>query len=430
MKLMRNLMISLTGLILTTTVAMAEAIKVEIVEKDGQYQLLRGGKPYYVKGAGIDHLNIETLVANGGNSLRTWSMHHHNASAQQILDKAHSLGVTVSLGLDFARERHGFDYNDPKAVAKQFEETKAQVLKFKDHPALLTWFIGNELNYNFENPKVYDAVNQVAKMIHEVDPNHPVTTTLAGFDKAAMKAIKERAPDLDFISFQLYADVVNLPKYLKKANYTGPYFVTEWGAVGHWEVFKTKWDAAVETTSSEKASNYAKSFLQVMQPEAGQLIGNYVFLWGQKQERTATWYGMFLASGEETEAIDIMHYAWTGQWPKNRAPRVSRINLNKKVPYDNLYLYSGSKYPATVKVIEPDNDDVTYFWEVRHESEATEEGGDAEEIPEAVPGLIEDPTAASITLKAPKKAGAYRLYVYVYDGKGKAGHSNFPFYVK
>ena len=31
------------------------AIKVEIVSNGGKYQLLRGGKPYTVKGAGLNH---------------------------------------------------------------------------------------------------------------------------------------------------------------------------------------------------------------------------------------------------------------------------------------------------------------------------------------------------------------------------------------
>ncbi len=213
-------------------------------------------------------------------------------------------------------------------------------------------------------------------------------------------------------------------------NFEGPYFVTEWGSVGHWEVGKTKWGAPVENTSSEKASNYAKSFLKVLQPFTDQAIGNYVFLWGQKQEKTPTWYGMYLDSGEETEAIDIMHYIWNGKWPENRTPRVSPIKLNDRTAYDNIYLFSGRTYKASLIVEEPDNDPVTYKWEVRAESTAKEVGGDHEIVPPVIEGLIVDSTAPEIEIKAPEDKGAYRLFVYVYDGNNNAAHANVPFYVK
>jgi hypothetical protein len=411
--------------------AFAQAIKVEIVKKeDGGYQLLRDSEPYIIRGAGVDGADLEELTSYGANSIRTWSIDGGVYPAAEILDKAHSLGMTVSLGLDFARERLGFDYNDKEAVAKQFEEAKANVLKYKDHPALLTWFIGNELNFDFTDPAVYDAVNDVAKMIKEIDPNHPVTTTIAGFDKKAMKAIQDRAPALDFISFQLYADVVNLPKYIKNFPYTGPYMITEWGAVGHWEVYNTKWGAPVETTSSEKASNYAKSYLQAIQSQSSQVIGNYVFLWGQKQERTSTWYGMFLKSGERTEAVDVMQYIWTGQWPDNRTPRVSAIGLDGKVAFDDVYLFTDETYSAMLNVADPDQDKVTFRWEIRKESTATEVGGDREYEPPVIEGLIEDPSSQEVTFQAPSEAGAYRLFAYVLDGNGNAAHANFPFFVK
>ena len=69
------------------------------------------------------------------------------------------------------------------AVKEQFERIKKEVLTLKDHPALLIWAIGNELNLRHTNPKVWDAVNDISKMIHEVDPNHLTTTTLAGISK-------------------------------------------------------------------------------------------------------------------------------------------------------------------------------------------------------------------------------------------------------
>ena len=118
------------------------------------------------------------------------------------------------MGLDLSRERHGFDYSDTNAVAKQLANIRSQVLKFKDHPALLMWDIGNELNLNSKNPKVWDAVNDISKMIHQIDPNHPTTTSLAGISKGLIDQIKLRAPDLDLLCIQSYADIVNLPREL------------------------------------------------------------------------------------------------------------------------------------------------------------------------------------------------------------------------
>ncbi len=54
-----------------------------------------------------------------------------------------------------------------------FEEMKARVVQWKDHPALSLWGIGNELSAGYKNRKVWSAVNEVARMIHQIDPNHP-----------------------------------------------------------------------------------------------------------------------------------------------------------------------------------------------------------------------------------------------------------------
>jgi hypothetical protein len=404
-------------------------IKVEIIEENGKYQLLRGGKPYHVRGAGISSTDLDSLVKFGGNSMRNWAVDNHAEPAQQLLDRAYAMGITVSLCLEFARERHGFDYNDEVAVAKQLAENRVRVEKYKNHPALLTWIIGNEVNFDFTNPKVFDAVNDTAKMIKELDPNHPTTTALAGFDKKALVAIAERAPDLDFISFQMYADLLNLPQYIKDFGFDKPYFITEWGSVGHWEVHITEWGAPVENTSTEKASNYSKSYSQVLEPYGDQAIGNYVFLWGQKQEKTSTWYGMFLDSGEKTEAVDVMHHIWRGTWPENRAPSISPIILDEKGAFDDVFLYSGQEYQAAVEVVDSEGDDIHYIWKIRAESSSDNVGGDPEYLPTIVDGVIKNQDAV-IQLTAPEKSGAYRLFVYAFDGNNNAAHANIPFYVK
>jgi len=412
-----------------TAIQKQTPIKVEIIEENGKYKLLRGGKPYQVRGAGISSTDLDSLVKFGGNSMRNWAVDNHAEPAQQLLDRAYAMGITVSLCLEFARERHGFDYNDEEAVAKQLAENSVRVEKYKNHPALLTWIIGNEVNFDFTNPKVFDAVNDTAKMIKELDPNHPTTTALAGFDKKALAAIAERAPDLDFISFQMYADLLNLPQYIKEFGFDKPYFITEWGSVGHWEVHTTEWGAPVENTSTEKASNYSKSYSQVLEPYGDQAIGNYVFLWGQKQEKTSTWYGMFLDSGEKTEAVDVMHHIWRGTWPENRAPSISPIILDEKGAFDDVFLYSGQEYQAAVEVVDSEGDDIRYVWKVRAESSSDNVGGDPEYLPTVVDGVIKNQDAV-IQLIAPEKSGAYRLFVYAFDGNNNAAYANIPFYVK
>ena len=105
------------------------------------------------------------------------------------------------MGIEVARRRHGFDYNDEQAVKKQLERIKKEVISLKDHPALLIWAIGNELNLRFTRYKVWDAVNEISKMIHEIDPNHPTTTTLAGISQRDINEIKKHCSQLGFTFF-------------------------------------------------------------------------------------------------------------------------------------------------------------------------------------------------------------------------------------
>ena len=111
-------------------------VTVELKQIDGCYVLLRGGQPYRIQGAGLEFGSIEKLAEHGGNSFRTWRTENGRQSGQEVLDRALENGLTVTMGLAVAAERHGFDYNDEEAVARQLERVKREVLKYKDHPAL------------------------------------------------------------------------------------------------------------------------------------------------------------------------------------------------------------------------------------------------------------------------------------------------------
>lgn len=405
-------------------------VKVEIRLENGAYQLYVAGEPFWIKGAGLEFGNVEKLAEHGGNSFRTWRTDNGRNTGKEVLDRALANGLYVTMGIEVARERHGFDYNDEAAVARQFERIKQEIQQYKGHPALLIWAIGNELNLRATNPRVWDAVNQISEYIHEVDPNHLTTTTLAGISKELVKDVKKRAPDIDLLSVQMYANLPNLPRYIEESGWEKPYIVSEWGATGHWEVAKTEWGAPIENNSSVKAKYYLERYTQAIEPYKSKCLGSYVFLWGQKQERTPTWYGIFLKSGEETESVDVMHYIWNGEWPANRTPSLDSFKLDGKTAYENIYLEPGKTCSAQVFSTDPDGDALSYKWEVMPEGTNLGEGGDYEPTPEVVPGLFEGTPAAKAQFKAPEETGPYRLFVYVSDGNGHAAHANIPFFVR
>jgi len=398
-------------------------VKSTIVKVENGFTIMRNGQPYFIKGAGGTN-NLEKLKAYGGNSIRTWSPQQ----AGEVLNKAQKLGLTVTLGLDVKTERHGFDYNDPIAVAKQKEYIRTIVLKYKDHPALLAWGIGNELNLHYSNPKVWDAVNSIAEMIHELDPNHLVTTMLAGVNQKEIDYIKTRCPALDLIAVQVYGGLAAVPEQLKRTGWNKPYIVTEWGPTGHWEGLQTPWGASIEETSHEKALVY-KSRYEASIGKDKNCLGSYVFLWGQKQERTPTWYGLFTESGEENEVVDVMQYLWSGQWPRNRAPQLDSLLLDHRHAKDFIYLESGKAYPIEAFVRDPNGDKLQIRWELLLESTDLKEGGDREERPQALSDFIKNITDNRTLLTAPSQEGAYRLFVYASDGNNKVATANIPFFV-
>jgi hypothetical protein len=432
------LFLGLTALIFTIGCQSAEPeanadepgpVKVELKQTGDNYQVYVEGEPFWINGAGLEFGNVEALAEHGGNSFRTWRTDNGQSTGQEVLDRAHKNGVFVTMGIEVGRERHGFDYNDEAAVQEQFERIKKEVMMYKDHPALIIWGIGNELNLRATNPKVWDAVNQISEFIHEVDPNHLTTTSLAGISKDLVDEIKVRATDLDLLSIQMYGDIENLPLRIEESGWDGPFMITEWGATGHWEVDTTAWGAPVENHSSVKAKSYLDRFQNYIEPLRNQCVGSYVFLWGQKQERTPTWYGMFLESGEETETVDVMHYLWNDSWPDNRSPLLEAFLLDGKTAYQSVTLEAGATYETVATITDPDGDPIEFRWEVKPESTSTADGGDPEYVPETIPGLLEG-DGATVSLTAPTKPGAYRLFVYGLDGHNNAAHANIPFYVE
>jgi len=403
---------------------------VEMKQVDGKYRLFVNGEEFFVKGAGCEFGPCSEVAAHGGNSIRTWRTDNGRMTGREVLDVAWKNGLMVMMGLDVAKERHGFDYNDMGAVAQQLERLRQEVLELKDHPALLGWGIGNELNLRYTNKKVWDAVNDIARMIKEVDGNHVTTTMLAGIGKEEVDYMRENCPDIDFLSIQLYGSLINLEQRLANAGYDGPYLVTEWGVKGHWEVALTDWGIPIEQTSSEKAETIMERYQKAILADSVNCMGSFVFLWGQKQERTPSWYGLFTENGERTESVNLMQYLWTGKWPKHMGPKMIDFSIEGKGGrFDNIRLEKNQKYTARFSVEHPEMENLNVRVEIMSEPKELSDGGDFEKRPKNIEGLIVSYSTSEIIFNAPPNSGPYRIFIYVVDGHHNAATANIPFFV-
>ena len=402
---------------------MVFASKVEIVKKKGRYELLKDGKPYYIKGAGGTE-NLEKLKKYGGNSIRTWGV---DAQTDNILNNAEKNDLTVCFGIWIGQERQGFDYSNKHALASQLKMVRETVRKYKDHPSILIWGVGNEMDLDYTNFEVWKHMEEVCKVVKEEDPNHPTMLVTAGLDVAEVKLIKEHTPSLDILGINTYGNISYLKDAIHMYDWNKPYIVAEWGPYGWWEVGKTSWGAALEETSSEKAKTYQASFTSILK-DTSTCLGSYVFLWGQKQETTSTWFSMFTQEGEETEVMDIMIKGWTGKKPENRAPSIANFTLSDKKGHNNITQKVSTPLQANVDISDPDGDKIHYQWQVIPESTDKKTGGDKEKAPKPLKGVFKksDTQKNNVTFYI-SSPGEYRLFIFAKDGNGNVATGNIPF---
>ncbi|MFD2203320.1 glycoside hydrolase family 2 TIM barrel-domain containing protein [Shivajiella indica] len=398
---------------------------VEVKYKDGRAQLLRNGQPYFIKGAGGTE-NLDKIAAYGGNSVRTWDIQ----DAERILDEAHALGLTVTLGLQVGRPTWGDDFNywNIWQVDKKIEELLPTIEKFKNHPALLMWGVGNEVNLFGGNKYiVYFTLNRIAKRIKKIDPNHPVLTVFHLYEKPH-KYISPKyfMPDIDILGFNAFDRLPNMyDKIYSRTGWNKAYIISEWGPTGHWESATTDWGAPKELTMKEKV-NLMKNYWYLMHGDSVHFLGSYAFYWGFKYEITHTWFSLFSEEGYDSDQVKFLQMAWSGKNPENWPPIIEQMEIDPSEKNGNVYLEADKIFRGKVVASDPDTDSLSFRWELRQEESKFYETGVFKHNME---DHLLQKDLPIIEFKTPKQEGDYRLFVFVYDGKGNYSTQNIPFYV-
>jgi len=415
---------------LFTTGSYAQEKGIKIIEKDGRFHLMIDGVDTYIKGVGGTN-RLDIAAANGANAFRTWGGSVERA--KRDLEQAKELNMYVMQGIGLPKD--SAQYNSETFRSRTIASVTALAEALKDEPNMLVWGIGNEIEHGTANtPAAWKFVNELALLIKSIDSRHLVSTVISHNAKA-LDLLAEYAPDLDVVGINSYGSIPQVEKMAADSKWKGAYIITEWGPTGWWETTRTAWRAPIEQTSEEKRIVYENRYNGYIK-NPPRCLGSFVFLWGQKEERTPTWFSMFVENnveglplkGEKTPMVEAMERVWTGVEPTQTAPVVHGIFIDNIKPVDNIIVKAGATFEGKVDATDREGDKMNYVWEILKEATVTASGGAFEPRPERI-GEVQ--TTSVNTLKTSiKEAGEYRLYVYVLDGTGFVSTANAPFQVQ
>lgn len=363
----------LAGLIVLAvfSAAWVEPVRVTIVGKPGKYELRVNERPFYVKGVSFslnedplrfdEHLtparinyHFKRIRRMGANTIRRY---HDNPDTQMILDEASRVNLMVLLGIWLD---HDVDYaHDAQRLQVYRDRVRDLVLRYRKHPALLMWVLGNEtwglLKKEFPDTRdlwprrtaYYRFVNELALLVKELDPNHPVMTVdehapdlfethpkgFLGLE-TSMRMFRDMVPAVDVFGVNSYypQDISELHRLVVRAGLGRPYLVSEFGPPAYWGVHWT-WDdmgLPVEPTDLVKSISYAANWKNHIESHRGWNLGGNAFVWKDRHEGSYTWFGLTDSQDRLKPAYWSLREAWTGQRQPSTQPMVVGLEINKR----------------------------------------------------------------------------------------------------
>ncbi|MGV9277258.1 discoidin domain-containing protein [Streptomyces griseosporeus] len=399
------------------------AVKVE--GSQGDWRLTVGGQPYTVKGVtwGPAIADAPTYLpdvrAMGANTIRTWGT---DGSSKALLDAAAANGIRVING--FWLQPGGgpgsggcVNYvtdttykNDSLSQFAQWAEA------YKSHPATLMWNVGNESVLGLQNcysgseleaqRNAYTSfVNDVARKIHSIDPDHPVTSTDAW--TGAWPYYRRNAPDLDLYAVNAYNGVCKVRQDWTDGGYTKPYVITETGPAGEWEVPNDVNGVPDEPTDVQKADAYTKVW-NCVTGHQGVALGATLFHYGTEHDFGGVWFNL-VPDGRKRLSYYAVKRAYTGSTAGDNTPPV--ISTMSVSPASSAP--AGGEFTVRADVRDPDGDPVTY--------KVFLSGNYASGDKRLVEAQWRATGSGTFAVTAPQKLGVWKVYLQAEDGHGNAG---------
>ena len=424
-----------------------ETKAVFIKKADNGFQLIRNGSPFYIKGAG-GNTHLKELADIGANTVRVYD----TINIQHILDEAHKYKLAVIV--DIPLPKYTVQYNSYLDTEKNNalkHQITVLVKKYKNHPALLMWNLGNEVHYpvvlyrrrlihffrkshHRQEINFINVYNELIDVMHQEDPDHPVCTTIIAFDNSKEReSIYLNSPEIDLISYNIFAKIKTFKFTSSRISFLfgpKPYYISEWGSDGHWETEKTTWLAPIEPTSSKKAEQIRDRLKILSKINDGACLGSLVFYWGQKQEITHTWFLILDELGRKTQTYYDLKSSWTGQSQSNLlAPQMKFMFIGKRGATNNLVFKPNDVKKAQIFLEGKKDSALRFHWEIYEEGWNYYGANAKQKKAKMIPDCIENTNDSIVTFRIPSVEGPYRIFAYVYDKNGNFATANTPFYV-
>jgi beta-glucuronidase len=182
----------------------------------------------------------------------------------------------------------GTDYTDPQQRRTMLATVRAKVLDLKDEPFLLMWILGNENNmaadYSGVNatrtnasvhPEAYaQFLQEVAQMIHQLDPNHPVA--VGNIETDLLDKYNQLAPAIDVLGINSYRGSQGFGDLWEdvRGKFDRPVLITEYGCDAYFQGRGVDEEGQFEY---HRGNFRDIVFNQAGGPYAGNAIGGVIF---------------------------------------------------------------------------------------------------------------------------------------------------------
>jgi hypothetical protein len=391
------------------------------IELNGQLYALKGvGCPLAVGKNGTDYFELAREM--GANTLRTWGT---DQGTSDYLDRAREFGFMVDAGIwlphcNWRKRKKVFSYVEDREALENLErETLEYVRRFRDHPAILFWNLGNEVLFftNEENERIAFCrfLEKLVKRVKEIDPDHPVLYTAA--NPEMISYLRRYVPSLTLYGFNTYGGVDYIHEAMRDAGIRRPFLITEAGPFGPWQCPRDRFDRAVDQADYEKAFRY-RYLLEEIDRFRGHCLGGFVFHLGETTQESLTWWNLTVGPLRR-EGYHAVKSHYTGRDPENRPPLCTALEIMNPV------VRSGERVVARVAARDREDDPLRYSIKV----------GTAREnillhtVNEEVPVEVRRAGCETVFL-APPQSGIYKLHVFVYDGMGNIATRTASFKVE